>query len=155
MGFQIHGLEAAPFKKFFEYSESDLKVADAQLQTVSRKPGTPCRVSLTDAEVGETVLLINYEHQPEASPFRSSHAIFIRKGAVERRIGANEVPDVLSSRILSIRGFDQDHCMRDADVVDGKSLSEAIERMFANDIIEYIHLHNAKPGCFAARVTRS
>lgn len=36
----------------------------------------------------------------------------------------------------------------------GQELGEAISRMFEDRSVDYLHLHNARPGCFAARVTR-
>ena len=41
-----------------------------------------------------------------------------------------------------------------ADVVPGEAVAEAITAAFARDEIAYGHLHNAKPGCFAASVHR-
>jgi hypothetical protein len=65
------------------------------------------------------------------------------------------VPEALETRLISIRAFDDKHHMVDADVVEGSSLSESIPAMLQDPRIAYLHLHNAKPGCFAARVTRA
>ena len=46
-------------------------------------PGYPDRIEMRDCVAGETVLLVNYEHLPVASPYRSAHAIFVREGARE------------------------------------------------------------------------
>jgi hypothetical protein len=154
MSFQIHALEPQPFAKYFEYTTEQLSACDAQLHIVSEYPGTPCRVSLADAQIGETVLLVNYDHQSENTPYRASHAIFVRQGVKQATVSANTVPYVLSTRLLSIRGFDQTHYMRVADVVDGAALGGALDAMFEDSDIDYIHVHNAKQGCFAARVTR-
>jgi hypothetical protein len=154
MPFQIHALPYDQFEKYFAYDAAQLTAHGAHLETVTDYPGTPCRISLADAQVGETVLLVNYDHQPENTPYRASHAIFVRKGADQATPEANTVPDVLSTRMLSIRGFDETHYMRVADVVDGTALGTAIEAMFEDSDIAYIHVHNAKQGCFAARVTR-
>ncbi len=154
MPFQIHALDHDQFTKYFDYDTAQLSASGAHLETVSEYPGTPCRVSLADAHIGETVLLINHEHQPENSPYRASHAIFVRKGVEQATPTANTVPKVLSSRLLSLRGFDETHFMRAADVVDGSTLGTALETMFQSSKIAYIHIHNAKPGCFAAKVTR-
>ena len=124
-------------------------------KVVTEKPGTPCRVSLADAEVGETVLLVNFKHQRENTPYKASHAVFVRKNAVQATPDVNEVPQVLASRLLSVRGFDGAHFMRTADVVEGTALGDVIETMFGGAEIAYIHVHNAKPGCFAAKVTRA
>tara|TARA_R110002096_G_scaffold120749_5_gene261599 strand:+ start:15378 stop:15845 length:468 start_codon:yes stop_codon:yes gene_type:complete len=155
MPFQIHALPHDPFTKYFGYDAAQLAAHGAHLETVTEYPGTPCRVSLADAQVGETVLLVNYDHQPENTPYRASHAIFVRQGMEQATVAANTVPDVLSTRLLSIRGFDETHYMRVADVVDGAVLRAALDAMFEDSEIDYIHVHNAKQGCFAARVTRS
>lgn len=110
---------------------------------------------MADAEVGETVILLNYEHQPAQSPYKATHAIFVREGATQAQLAVGEVPEVLRSRIISLRLFDKDHMMTDADVLQGDGLADAIKAAFENDHVAYAHLHNAKPGCFAAVVTRA
>ena len=154
MSFQIHSLRAADFAHLFSLSDEELAKRNACRQIVTSKPGTPCRVSMTDAEVGETVILLNYEHQPEQSPFKAAHAIFVRESATQAQLSVDEVPEVLRSRIVSLRLFDQDHMMIDADVLDGEGLADAIKAAFEDDAVAYAHLHNAKQGCFAAAVTR-
>ena len=42
-----------------------------------------------------------------------------------------------------------------ADVVPGREMRSVIDAMFADANVEYIHAHNAKPGCFAARIDRA
>ena len=98
---------------------------------------------------------MNYEHQPARSPYRSSHAIFVREGVNPAVLRKNEVPEALRIRLISVRAFDSDGMMIDADVVDGRNLESMIDRMFAIESVSYLHLHNAKPGCFAAQVERA
>jgi len=155
MTFQVHALDETQFQKFFTMSEQELAAHNACLEVVKEYPGTPCRVSLDDARVGETVLLVNYAHQRGASPYSSSHAIFVRKGVKTEPPAPATIPRVLSSRLMSVRGFDRNHMMVQADVVEGDALRKAIEAFFADPDVDYIHLHNAKPGCFAAMVTRT
>ncbi len=155
MSFQIHSLDNKQFAHYFTMSETELVNANAILEAVTENPGFPCRVSLADVEVGETILLVNYSHLPEASPYQASHAIYVGKNSAAAHIKPNTVPDVISSRLISIRAFDDTHMMRTADVVEGKNLKECLNDAFADNAISYIHLHNAKQGCFAARVTRS
>jgi len=111
-------------------------------------------VSLADAELGEDVLLVHYEHQSAETPFRASHAVYVRPDADEAKPELNEVPALLRSRILSLRGFDEAGMMVHADLADGQELESAIEQVFAVPEVAYIHLHYAKPGCYAARVDR-
>ena len=55
---------------------------------------------------------------------------------------------------MSVRAFDAHGMMLDADVVDGELLEPVLQNLFDNRDIDYVHLHNAKPGCYAARVDR-
>jgi hypothetical protein len=155
MSFRISALPTARFKPLFALSDEELATRGAMRRIVDKCPGFPCRVSLVDAQVGEVVLLTNYEHQTASSPYRASHAIFVRENAREARPEVGEVPQVLRSRLLSVRGFDENGMMIDADVVDGRAIEPSIERLLANGTISYLHLHNAKPGCYAARVDRA
>ena len=152
MQFRISGLPAEPFRHLFALSDEDLKRHGA-LRRVAENSGYPCRVSLTDAKAGDEVILVNYEHQDADTPYRSRHAVYVRKG--ERRYDAvGEIPEQLRKRLLSVRAFDASGMMVDADVIEGRLLEEMIGRFFANDAVAYIHLHFARPGCYAARVDR-
>jgi hypothetical protein len=152
MQFRISGLPAEPFQHLFALDDAALKRQGA-LRRVAENTGYPCRVSLTDAKAGDEVILVNYEHQNADTPYRSRHAVYVRKG--ERRYDAvGEIPEQLRKRLLSVRAFDESGMMVDADVIEGRLLEEMIGRFFANDAVAYIHLHYARPGCYAARVDR-
>jgi hypothetical protein len=155
MNFQVSGLPVAQFAPLFGLSDAELARRNIVRHTADKSPGFPCRVSLLDAEPGETLLLLNYEHLALASPYRSRYAIYVREFANEAHICANEIPDVLRRRLLSLRGFDKKGMLLDADVADGSEIEQLIARMFENSEVEYLHVHNAKPGCFAARIDRA
>ncbi len=155
MSFQIHALPPAQFEPLFALSDSELAKVRATRMIADAKPGYPCRVSLADAEIGETVILVNFEHQSADSPYQATHALFVRENAEQAFPDVGTVPEVLEVRLISIRAFDDKHYMVDADVVDGSRLSESIPAMLQDPRVAYLHLHNAKPGCFAARVTRA
>lgn len=155
MPFQISGLSRAEFEPLFALTDAALAERQIVRRIVDEFPGFPCRVSLADAEPGERVLLLSYEHLAVASPYRSRHAIYVRENAQDARPFRNEVPDVLRRRLLSLRAFDAFGMMRAADVVEGKQVEPLIERMLGDSRVAYIHAHNAKPGCFAARIDRA
>ncbi len=155
MGFQISALDIEQFSHLFGQDQESLAKQGVQRRVVDSSPGYPCRVSLQDAEVGEIVLLMNYEHQPAATPFQSSHAIFVRESASQAVLDKNEVPKMFRHRLLSVRAFDASGMMIDADVVDGEHLESLIERMLANVSTDYLHVHNAKLGCYVGLVERS
>jgi hypothetical protein len=155
MSFQVSGLPRAPFAPLFGLSDAELARRDIVRRTADTSPGFPCRVSLVDAAPGETLLLLNFEHLAVASPYRSRHAIYVREYPQEARLPVGAVPEVLERRLLSVRAFDGRGMMVDADVVDGLSARSVFERMLGASGVEYLHVHNAKPGCFAARVDRA
>lgn len=110
---------------------------------------------MRDAELGETLLLLNHTCQPADTPYRASHAIFVREGATETYNQMDQVPEVMRRRALSLRAYDAAGMMLDADLVEGANIEPVIARMFVNSSVEYIHVHNAKRGCYSGRVDRT
>ena len=154
MAFRISGLPAEEFAHWFTLGDDELAARHAVRRTVDAPHAFPCRISLTDAQVGDEVLLVNYEHLPVASPYRSRHAIYIRAGE-QTCATVDAVPDMLRRRLLSLRAFDRAGMMTSADVVDGRELEDGIARLFADAGADYVHVHFARPGCYAARVDRA
>lgn len=154
MSFRISGLAAEPFTSLFGLDDEALARNGVRRTIADSKPGFPCRVTLEDAEPGQRVLLLNYVHQPAATPYRASHAIFVREGALQTAAFVDDVPASLRLRPLSVRAFDAAGMMRDADLVDGARLETLLERLLADEETAYLHVHYAKRGCYAARVDR-
>ncbi|MET0322491.1 MAG: DUF1203 domain-containing protein [Duganella sp.] len=155
MNFRITGLCAAEFMHLFHLPESELAAMAIKRYAVDKKPGFPDRIELTDVEIGETVLLLNHVSQPAENPYRASHAIFVREGATRSYDAVNQIPDSLRIRFLSLRAYDDNDMMIDAEVVEGTFVEKVIVKMLANDDVRYIHVHNAKQGCYAARIDRA
>lgn len=117
--------------------------------------GFPTELGMREAKRGETVLLLNHVCQPADTPYRASHAIFVREGATERYDAIGQIPEVMRSRLLSLRAYTDGGMMLDADVVEGAEMEPVIERLFANPEVKYIHAHNAKRGCYSGRIDRA
>lgn len=154
MGFRVTGLPAEPFQQLFGLSAEELSKHGVKRYIADEKPGFPCRIEMRDAEPGEPLLLLNHIYQPADTPYRGTHAIFIREGATDTYDQVNHVPEVMRVRLLSLRGFDKIGMMLDADVVAGTEIEQVIERMFSNPDVSYIHVHNAKRGCYSGRIAR-
>ena len=154
MSFRITGLSPEPFRHLFGLSDEELAARGVKRYVADSKPGFPDRIELRDAEPGESLRLLNYTHQPAESPYRSSHAVFVREGAEAAYDRVGEVPEVMRVRLLSLRAFDADDFIIDADVVDGREAKRAIERLLADPRVAYLHAHYAKQGCYAARIDR-
>ncbi|MEJ6021211.1 DUF1203 domain-containing protein [Ramlibacter sp. PS4R-6] len=155
MDFRITGLPAAKFAHLAGLPEQRLGELGIRRTRITAPHSAPDRISLRDADPGETVLLLNYEHQPADSPYRSRHAIYVIEGEQRTFDAVNEVPDVMRRRLLSLRAFDAQGTMVDADVVDGREVEPLIEKLLAHPQAAYVHAHYAKRGCYAARIERA
>jgi hypothetical protein len=155
MSFRIKGLPAEPFASLFALSDEALAKRGAVRRIADgRRPGYPCRISLTDSQPGDELLLLNYEHHPVDSPYRMRFAVFVRKGE-EQFDAVDQVPEQLRLRTLAVRAFNADGMLVGFELVDGRELEAAIERLFANPSASYLHVHFAAPGCYAALVERA
>jgi hypothetical protein len=154
MSFRITGLEPDTFQPLFGLSDLELTERGIKRYAVDEKPGFPDRIELRDAERGESVLLLNYVHQPANSPYRASHAIFVIEGAKQRYDRIDEIPEVMRSRMLSLRAFNDEGMIVDADVVDGAQAEALVEKFLGKTKVSYIQAHYARFGCYAARIER-
>ena len=155
MDYKISGLSAKPFQHLFGLPEHELAQKNVIRYNVDEYPGFPDRIEMRDAAVGKTVLLLNFQHQPTHSPYQASHAIFVSESANKTYTEVNTIPKVLSSRLQSLRGFSDQGMLIDADIANGEQeLSNLIRRFFQNQLISYIHTHNAKQGCYSGIVER-
>ena len=154
MPFRVLGLSPDLFHSCFTMSDGDLEKIGA-IRLVADQPGLPCRVSLGHAAVGDELLLLNYEHQPAPTPYRARHAIYVSRASTRAFDAVGEVPEVILTRLVSVRAFDAAHMMIDADVVEGTRAAALFERLLANPAARYLQVHNAKRGCYSARVERA
>jgi hypothetical protein len=155
MSFIVSGLPLDPFRPLFGLSDEALAEQGVIRRTVDANPGFPCRITLEDAQPGETVLLLNYEHQPADTPYRARHAIYVSEQAQETRRAVDEIPGALRARkAISLRAFDEAGMMLEAEVAPGAELEPTIERLLDLPGVAYLHAHNAGMGCYAARIDR-
>jgi hypothetical protein len=155
MTYRVTGLSPESFQHLFGISEAELAANNMKRYIVDKAPGFPDRIEMRDCTPGETVLLLNHVCQTADTPYRAAHAIYIREGAVSQYNTLGQIPEVMRVRLLSVRGFSEDGMIVDADVVDGHNLEPLIERLFENKKISYLHVHNAKRGCYSGRIGRA
>jgi uncharacterized protein DUF1203 len=155
VAFRVMGLSSSLFRSLYGLSDKELTERGVEVKIADAPRGFPCRVSLRDAPAGARMLLLNFEHQPAETPYRSRHAIFVQDGAEEAHPGVDEVPEALASRTLSVRAFDEAGQMVDGVVVNGREAGPLFERLLSNPEAAYLHVHNAGRGCYAARVERA
>jgi hypothetical protein len=153
--FRFRALAAEPFAALFDYNDAQLQTIGARRLKADTHPGFPCRVSLCDAAIGETVLLLPHTHHDVASPYRAAGPIFVRQHARTAEPKVGEIPALLRERLLSLRAYDDGAVMIAAECGHGRDLEEAIDTLFADERVRYLHVHNARPGCFVCAVERT
>jgi hypothetical protein len=155
MSFKITGLDPKPFQQLFGQSDAALATHGVLRYYADSDSGIPDRIEMREARLGETLLLLNHTCQPANSPYHAKHAIFVREGAENAYQAVNEIPEVMQTRMLSLRGFDQSGMMLEGEIAQGPDIAPMIEQIFANSKVDYIHAHNAKRGCYSGRIDRT
>ncbi|HEX5031267.1 MAG TPA: DUF1203 domain-containing protein [Candidatus Eisenbacteria bacterium] len=155
MNYRVRGLSPDLFESLFEMGDAELAERGAVRRVADEPHAYPCRVSLAEAEPGEELLLLPYRHQASASPYQASGPIYVRRNARAPFDALDRIPPMQERRLSSVRGYDGAGLMQECDVVAGTDLDATIRRFFGNPEVQTIHVHNARPGCFAFRVERA
>jgi hypothetical protein len=155
MAYRITALAPEPFQPLFGLPEADLAARGIRRMTADAPHGFPCRVTLEDAPVGATLLLLSHQHQPADSPYRAAGPIFVREGAEGPAVIEDRIPPYLSTRLLSVRAYDRDDLIVEAEVVEGTQAEPLFLNLLDMPSVTYLHVHFARRGCYAARVERA
>jgi hypothetical protein len=153
MAYRIEGLAPEQFEGLFEMSDAALAERNAR-RAVAEGPGYPCRITLEEAEPGEELVLVNHVSNDVDTPFRASHAIYVRRADTAGAF-TDEVPAIFQTRTLGLRAFDAGGMLQGALLALPGEADAKIRALFERDEVASIHAHNAALGCFLARVERS
>jgi Protein of unknown function (DUF1203) len=145
--FKISTIDETAAKNLRQLRALKTYIADTQ-------PGYPCRQCLRDAEVGDELVLVSYHPFKTDSPYASASPIFLHREFCGNNRDTSALPQQLERRLLSIRAFDKHERMLEAEVAPGTELSDVIRGFFSMKNVDHVHVHNAKRGCWAARIDR-
>ncbi len=154
MGFLVTGLSPEPYLYLYGMSDADLAANGVKRYLADEAPGFPDRVEMRDADIGQSLLLLNHVSMEQDTPYQASHAIFIREGATKAYREENEIPDVMFRRLLSLRAFDDQGMMVDADIAEGEDIAPLARRFLEIPQVSYIHAHNVIRGCYSGKIVR-
>ena len=154
MTYRIEGLPSEAYRGLIGLADADLAERNARRVTADSRPGFPCRVTLEDAEPGESLILFNHVSNDVPTPFRSAYAIYVREKAEAPACFVDETPPVFEGRALGLRGFDSEGMLRGALLALPGEADSKIRMLFEQPDIAEIHAHNAAAGCFAAKIVR-
>lgn len=155
MTYRILPLPLAPFRPLFGFDDHALEARGARRMIAQAPRSAPCRVSLEDAEPGERLILLNHAHLIDnASPYRSGGPIFVREKASETLPIAGALPEMLSRRLLSLRAYDANWMMVDAEIAEGAEIERWMIDRLGDPSVQTIHIHTARRGCYMAAAER-
>ena len=154
MDFRVTGLSPELFQPLFVLDDAALTDLAVHRTIADDATGFICRVSLAHAAPGEELILLSFEHQGAHSPYRATGPIFVRKSAITQFDEINLIPEPVRSRLLSVRAYDAEDQIVEADVVDGKEIETLIEKFFVQEAVAYLHIHYARRGCYACRIDK-
>lgn len=132
---------------------ADVDTTGGRRVLVTEAGTTPCRRCLTDVAPGEEAVLVSYDPFRVDSPYRGAGPVFVHAEPCPRYEGS-QIPTQQRRRLLSVRSYDAGALLLDADVVDGAELEPLLDRLLDDPQAAFVHVHNARPGCFAVRVDR-
>jgi hypothetical protein len=152
--FQITSLTPTEFAELLALNDEQLSRIGALRMTANKLGKFPCRISLQDAQPGEEVILLHYQHHQTTSPYRASGPIFIRPEGKATVLGVNEIPGFLAHRYLSLRSYNVNGMMIEAFTAEGKDVASTLQKAFDNADTECVHVHNARHGCYLCAAKR-
>ncbi|MDF1747686.1 MAG: DUF1203 domain-containing protein [Alphaproteobacteria bacterium] len=136
--------------------EPDANGQVPELQT-SDGNGNPCRHCLRDIPEGAGMLVMAHRPFPAPQPYAEIGPIFLCAEACPRHPDQAALPALFQeyAQIL-IRGYGYNDRIRygSGKVVTIDALSPALDALFADDTIAYIHMRSATNNCFQCRVER-
>jgi len=152
--FRLVGLEPGLFEPFFALDAAALAATGARRVRADSMPGYPCRISLEDAQPGDELLLLPFEHLGTRSPYRAGGPVYVRAGARRAVLAPGVLPPYVTRRLMSVRAYDAESMMVAGEVCEGAEAAPLLDRLLADPAVAFIHLHNAGRGCFSCRVER-
>lgn len=153
--YRIEGLAPNLFAPLFALDDAGLRAHGMRRVVADSPNGYPCRVSLTEAALGETLLLLPHPHHDCDGPYRASGPILVRESATQAKHYENELPPMLRTRNLSMRAYDADGWMLEARVLDGANADAALAELLDDPAVATVHAHNARMGCFLCAIVRA
>jgi hypothetical protein len=155
MSFQCRGIDPQPFQPLFLLSDDELARRGAIRVVADAPDAYPCRVALERVREEQELLLVHYAHQPNpASPYRAGGPIFVSRDAREPAHYRGELPPAFRDRLLSLRAYDREALIVDAEVAEGDEVLALIDRFLNRPDVAHVDAHFARRGCFAGRIER-
>lgn len=114
----------------------------------------PCRVCLRRFRVGEEErLLFTYRPRAGAGTVGAPGPVFIHAERCPQYRGTS-FPNDLYSLPVMLEAWAENNRIPQARRVDGSEVDDALNELFADPEVEYVHVRHGEAGCHIARVSR-
>ena len=115
-----------------------------------------CRYCLADGDLRETQILFSYSPFYEnKTPYAEVGPVFIH-AECKQYDSRNGFPQDLKTRnYLTVRGYSNDQLLISGEMCKGEGIEATIERMFQQSRVDYIHINDARSGCFFMKLLKT
>ncbi len=126
------------------------------LVRVAEGPANPCRHCLGLIAEGENKLVLAYRPFAERQPYAETGPIFLHQRACKRYESEQMPPwfDFLDPAVICGYAYDHWICYGTGNVVPGRDLASAWEKIVSDDSVAYVHIRS-KFTCYQCRVDRA
>ncbi len=115
----------------------------------------PVRCCLSDETRADRVLLVSVQPPVADSPYTVRSPVYIHRDSCSGQAPAASAPEILTTRRLSLRAYDERHMITGSTVVEGVEVERAAAGLLDDERASYVHVHFAGPGCYACRIDRA
>lgn len=119
----------------------------------------PCRQCLRTFDVGkENRILFTYNPFDGLDPYPSPGPIFVHEKPCATYSRPTEFPDTLRTLPLILEGYGSNRWVVARERVDAEAaeaVESAIEKIFQQPAVDYIHIRHGQAGCFIAQINRA
>jgi hypothetical protein len=122
---------------------------------VARGPG-PCRLCLRTFKLGvERRVLFTYDCFQGKEELPLPGPVFIHEAACERYPEDGGFPDDVRAMPVTLNAYGRGRRLLAQEYVTDGRVEGVVERLFARDDVDYIHVRNTQAGCYAFAIERA
>ena len=114
----------------------------------------PCRHCLRITTPGEALIVFAYRPFTGVGPYAEVGPVFVHAGACEAYAQQDTFPQDFRNRMLTMRGYNAEGTIETAELSEAGNPESAIERLFSNERVSFIHVRNPAWGCYDFRIDR-
>jgi hypothetical protein len=114
--------------------------------------GTPLRCCLREAGVGEQVALLAWRPAPQPGAYAEVGPVFVHAQSCPGWSSPG-YPEGFRHRQQLLRAYNAEGQAVHNEVVEGAGAEAALERIFAQPQVQYVHSRNPLAGCYMFSVT--